>query len=190
VKYCLLFASCLSSRSYGEQCFLRHLPRQLLLHPVMEAHRIDTALERLANPPINVGTRSSNPGLKKSAHGPEHLQVSTLAGRVGSILRRISHTLESPHASFATRIACAVLCSQIPAYLRQTQAWYNAYRGVWASITIATCTTRTIGQSAFGIAVRMSGLQRAKSLSMFAAYADLIVYSVKCWELCVRASGA
>lgn len=83
--------------------------------------------------------------------------------RLGSVLRQISHTLESPHASFAARIACAVLCSQIPAYLRQTQAWYNAYRGVWASITIATCTTRTIGQSAFGIAVCKSCLQRMQS---------------------------
>lgn len=52
-------------------------------------------------------------------------------------LSRYIYMLRSHHATFAFRIACAVLCSQLPACLRQTQAWYNAQRVVWTSITVS-----------------------------------------------------
>lgn len=71
------------------------------------------------------------PARKSRSHGPYALAF------VGKVLSKCSEALASPHAAFAIRCASAVLCSQIPAYLRNTQQWYNQQRVLWTSITVS-----------------------------------------------------
>ena len=68
---------------------------------------------------------------------PEHLPPTNAVQRLGDRLRKTSNILRSPHATFAIRIACAVLCTQILGYLHRTQRWFNVERVFWASITVS-----------------------------------------------------
>lgn len=82
------------------------------------------------------GNTPSKPAVLSTLHPPR------------SFWRKNAYILQSPHASFALRIACAVLCSQILAYLRQTQQWYNEQRVVWTSITVCRrCFKAPLGSS-------------------------------------------
>jgi hypothetical protein len=73
----------------------------------------------------------------RQERNPDHLQPRNAIESLGVRLRKTSNVLRSPHAGFGARIACAVLCSQILAYLHQTQRWYNVQRVVWTSITVS-----------------------------------------------------
>lgn len=108
---------------------------------------------------------------------------------VGKVLRRSCRALRSPHAAFAIRCALAVLCSQIPAYLKQTQQWYNEQRVLWTSITvsqpspdsetlrrtydrpqIAIVTNRSVGQGVFAVLCQIAGVVAGCLLSLIAWY--------------------
>lgn len=99
---------------------------------------------------------------------PKYLQPRNITQHIGKHLRQGLHVFESPHAGFGARIACAVLCSQIPAFLHQTQSWYTVHRVIFASITIATCTTRSLGQSVFGVTVCIIPKRWVYTLEIFA----------------------
>jgi hypothetical protein len=112
---------------------------------------------------------------------PAQNQSRSVLGMLASLLRAGCRMMESPHAAFGIRIAAALLCAQIPGFLRQTQRWYTSQRGVIVSITIAACSTRTAGQSLFTIAVGISNHRMMRTL--------ILSSSVRYWVLCLRLWG-
>ena len=97
---------------------------------------------RLIIPPMSssFGISTKRPfgtSLDRTKSPEEHRRwPSNALAITGQCLRRCTNVLRSSHAGFAIRVACAVLCSQLAAFLRQTQRWYNEQRVVWASITV------------------------------------------------------
>ena len=91
----------------------------------------------------------------QSQKDPDHLPPRNRIERLGEQLRGFSEILQSPNSTFAFRIACAVLTTQILAYIRQMQIWYNVQRIFWASISIAIATNRTAGQSGFNVLINL-----------------------------------
>ena len=71
-----------------------------------------------------------------AASARDHPYQIDIFADAGHYLRYCADVLCSSHAGFAIRVASAVLCSQLPAFLSQTQRWYNHQRVVWASITV------------------------------------------------------
>lgn len=92
-----------------------------------------------AHPRATFGRTASDTSRRivRSSHRREGRPFDMLT-KLALDLRKVTYILRSPHAAFAIRIALAVLCSQLPAYLRHTQVWYNQQRVVWASITVSS----------------------------------------------------
>ena len=97
---------------------------------------------------------------------PEHLPPTNAYQKFTNRLRKIPKFLASPPAAYGFRAATASMSIAILGYLRQTQKFYVAQRGIWAVIMVAISMGAHAGAGVQGFLLRIAGTAAAVVISI------------------------
>ena len=124
---------------------------------------VDIDVGNSSVPPTHVVALGDAFGIKRH---PEHLPPTNTWQVLGDGLRKVSRFVSGQQSMFGLRVACAVMCVAIVAFLESTQTFFFNQRILWATIIIAFSMAPTSGQAFSLLLFRIIGSTGAACLSI------------------------
>ncbi|CAG8680711.1 65_t:CDS:2, partial [Acaulospora morrowiae] len=113
---------------------------------------------------LNVETQVRNDGGEEEEEfeefygpDPDVTPPSTPAQRFWYGLWKVRNWFNSEHARFACKNAFAVTCLSLPAFLPNSSAWFDDYRGQWALVSAVLSFSPTLGGAVLQFFGRLLG---------------------------------